>query len=43
MTQSNAKIAEVGKNAREDMKAYAPEILMQQWDNLFKELTSSQK
>ncbi len=29
-----------GQNAREDMKAYAPEILMKQWDNLFKELTA---
>ena len=32
-----------GQNAREDMKAYAPEILMQQWDDLFKELAAPQK
>ena len=31
------------QNAREDMKAYAPEILMQQWDDLFKELAAPQK
>ena len=24
-----------GKNAREDMKEYAPEVLIEQWDNLF--------
>ena len=28
-----------GHNAHEDMKAYAPEVLMQQWDNLFREIT----
>ncbi len=29
-----------GKNAREDMKAYTPEILMAQWDKLFSELAT---
>lgn len=27
-----------GKNAREDMKAYAPEVLLGQWDNLFNQI-----
>ena len=27
-----------GKNAREDMKEYAPEVLIEQWDQLFKEI-----
>ena len=30
-----------GKNAHEDMKAYAPDVLMQQWDNLFNEITKN--
>ena len=30
-----------GKNAREDMKAYAPEVLLDQWDALFKKITKS--
>lgn len=43
LMQDKALRIKFGKNAREDMKAYAPEILMQQWDDLFKELTSPQK
>ncbi len=31
---------EFGKNAREDMKAYAPEVLMRQWEELFKKITT---
>ena len=27
-----------GHNAHEDMKAYAPEILMNQWEELFQKL-----
>jgi glycosyltransferase involved in cell wall biosynthesis len=31
---------EFGKNAHEDMKAYAPEVIMQQWNELFKKITA---
>lgn len=30
-----------GRNAHEDMKAYAPEILMNQWEELFQKLCPS--
>jgi len=38
MEDKNLRI-QFGKNAYEDMKAYAPEVIMQQWNELFKEIT----
>ena len=32
-----------GKNAHEDMKAYAPEIILDQWDELFKQITKDKQ
>ena len=32
-----------GKNAHEDMKAYAPEVILNQWDELFTNITKEKK
>lgn len=38
MEDKNLRV-QFGKNAHEDMKAYAPEVIMQQWNELFEKIT----
>ena len=38
MKDKNLRI-KFGKNAHEDMKAYAPDVLLDQWDDLFMQIT----
>ncbi len=43
LMQDKALRIRLGKNAHEDMKAYAPEIIMQKWEELLNKVTSDKK
>ena len=42
MLDKNLRI-KFGKNAREDMKEYAPDVLLNQWDDLFNKIIAENK